>query len=155
MRNSISNKLLLAAVRLIVGGAFLWSSIAKISRPYEFLSTIYHYQLSGPRLSLLVAMGIPWMELTAAICLIGRIFLDGALVVTALLGILFSIAVGSAIQRGLHISCGCFTAADDMQISYWTLLRSISLVIAGIVGLVAQQSISRSPLPIQARPAAI
>jgi hypothetical protein len=126
---------LLGTIRFVIGAMLLWGSLTKIGRPFEFLNTIYHYQMSGPKLSLMVAICIPWLELTAAICLLGGIFLDGALVITCLLGAIFSVAVGSALLRGLKISCGCFTSANDLQIGYRTLVRSLSILLAGLVGL--------------------
>ena len=46
-------------VRLGLGCMFLYGSLHKIRQPYDFLSSVYYYELVGPRLGLLVAMVLP------------------------------------------------------------------------------------------------
>ncbi|UCG49519.1 MAG: hypothetical protein JSU94_06995, partial [Phycisphaerales bacterium] len=41
-------------VRLALGCLFIWSSLPKIRQPYDFLSSIYDYEIVGPRLGLFV-----------------------------------------------------------------------------------------------------
>lgn len=116
------------AARIALGCMFLWSSLPKIRQPYDFLSAVYSYELVGPKLGMLVAMTLPWLELLAGICLIGGVFVSGALLVSAGLGAMFAFVVGSALYRGLDISCGCFSSSAGDQISYMTLIRAIGIL---------------------------
>lgn len=124
--------------RVIVGCVFLMSSLPKIRHPYDFLSNVYGFELVSPPLGQLVAMVLPWVELILGICLLGGIFMGGALLMSILLAILFTIVQASAIQRGLDISCGCFSASDiatgSSLISYATLIRTSLLLILCVAG---------------------
>jgi uncharacterized membrane protein YphA (DoxX/SURF4 family) len=124
-------------VRLVLGCMFLYSSLPKIRQPYDFLSSVYNYELVGPKLGMLVAMVLPWAELLVGICLIGGIFVSGALLVSIAMGATFSFAIASALYRGLNISCGCFSASSAEQIGYATLIRAIVIMLLGIAAYIS------------------
>ncbi len=65
--------------RLALGCLFIYGSLPKIRQPYDFLSNVYGYELVGPKLGMLIAMVLPWLELFTGICLVGGIFISGAL----------------------------------------------------------------------------
>ena len=66
-------------VRLGIGCMFIYSSLPKIRQPYDFLANVYNFEMVGPRLGMLTAMTLPWAELLVGICLVGGIFVSGAL----------------------------------------------------------------------------
>ena len=123
-------------VRLALGCLFIWSSLPKIRQPYDFLSSIYDYEIVGPKLGLLVAMILPWAELLVGICLVGGVFLGGALLVAAAMGAIFTFVIASALYRGLDISCGCFSTSAD-KISYITLIRALLILLAALAASAA------------------
>lgn len=130
------NKLLCGltlAMRLGLGCLFLWSSLPKIHQPYDFLSNVYEYELVGPKLGMLSAMVVPWLELILGICLIGGIFIGGATMIAIGLMAFFTFAHASVLYRGLDISCGCFSTSGSDLISYGSLLRNCFLLIACIL----------------------
>ncbi len=114
-------------VRLGLGAMFIASSLPKIHQPYDFLSSVYGYELVGPKLGILVAMILPWLELFAGVCLVGGVFVGGALLASIAMGVMFTFVVGSSLYRHLDISCGCFSAAG--KISYVTLVRAIVITV--------------------------
>lgn len=124
---------LVLLVRVGLGCMFIMSSLPKIRQPYDFLSSVYSYELVGPKMGVLVAMVLPWTELFVGICLLGGIFVSGALLVSIGMGVLFTFVLGAALYRGLDISCGCFSTGAAGKISYLTLLRAavITLLSAG------------------------
>ena len=140
--------------RLVLGGMFLWSSLPKIRQPYDFLSAVYSYELVGPKLGMLVAMTLPWMELLVGICLVGGIFVSGALLAGAALGALFTFVLASALYRGLEISCGCFSSSGTGQIGYLTFLRAVAITLcsaaayAGVLFLQSRQPAADTPDPV-------
>jgi hypothetical protein len=115
-------------VRLALGAMFIASSLPKIRLPYAFLSDVYGYELVGPKLGVLVAMTLPWIELFVGICLVGGIFIGGALLASVAMGAMFTFVLASALYRHLDISCGCFSSAAG-KISYMTLIRAISITL--------------------------
>jgi hypothetical protein len=116
-------------VRLVLGSLFLYSALPKTRQPYDFLSSVYSYELVGPTLGLLVAMTLPWMELLVGICLVGGVFVGGALLSSAGLAAMFTFVLTYALYHGLDISCGCFSASGGDQISYLTLLRAVVILL--------------------------
>jgi uncharacterized membrane protein YphA (DoxX/SURF4 family) len=132
-------------VRLGLGCMFLYSSLPKIRQPYDFLSSVYNYELVGPKLGLLVAMVLPWAELFVGICLIGGIFIGGALLVSIAMGAMFSFVIASALYRGLNISCGCFSASNTEQIGYITSIRALGIMIISALAYLIQIVINNSP----------
>ena len=112
---------------------FLYSSLPKIRQPYDFLSNVYNFELVGPKLGLLTAMTLPWVELLVGICLIGGIFVSGALLVSIAMGAMFSFVIASALYRGLNISCGCFSASSVEQIGDTTLIRALVIMLISAV----------------------
>jgi putative oxidoreductase len=111
-------------VRLSLGCLFLWSSVPKIRQPYDFLSSVYNYELAGPKLGMLVAITLPCVEL-----LVGGIFVGGALLVSIAMAAMFTFALAFALYHGLEISCGCFGASEAGPIDYSTLIRACVILL--------------------------
>jgi uncharacterized membrane protein YphA (DoxX/SURF4 family) len=55
-----------------------------------------------------VAFGLPMVEIAVALALLAGVFVRTAAVASAILLVVFVVAVGSAWARGLQIDCGCF-----------------------------------------------
>jgi uncharacterized membrane protein YphA (DoxX/SURF4 family) len=111
MSRPTAKRLILAlpfVIRLGLGCMLIYSSLPKIRQPYDFLSSVYQYELVGPKLGLLVAMTLPWLELLAGICLVGGIFVGGALLAAVAMALMFTYVVSSALYHDLEITCGCF-----------------------------------------------
>jgi len=115
-------------VRLGLGCLFLWSSSLKLLQPYDFLSNVYSYELVGPKLGMLTAIILPWLELFVGLCLIGGIFVSGALVVTIGMAALFTFTLSLAVYKGLEITCGCFGDNSEV-VNFTTVLRAIGLML--------------------------
>lgn len=132
----------LLVVRLGLGCLLIWSSLPKIRQPYDFLSSVYNYELAGPKLGMLAAMTLPWVELLVGVCLVGGVFVGGALLVTVGMGAMFTFVLASALYRGLDIRCGCFSTSRSDSISYATLIRACVILLLSILaycGLVLLQ----------------
>ncbi len=109
------------------------SSVPKIRQPYMFLGSVYGYELVGPKLGVLVAMALPWAELFAGICLVGGVFVGGALLASIAMCAMFTFVLASALYRGLEISCGCFSTSSTKSISYTTLIRACVVLLLNIL----------------------
>ncbi|MCX7013937.1 MAG: DoxX family membrane protein [Candidatus Sumerlaeota bacterium] len=124
----------LLALRLGIGAVFLYSGYVKIHRPFDFLSSVYDYQLLGRQSGLLLAIWLPWMEVVLGFFLVSGAFAGGAFLGSALLGWLFVLAQVAVLFRGLSVSCGCFGDMDF--IGKRTLARAGVLAIGSILGFV-------------------
>jgi hypothetical protein len=107
---------------------FILSSLPKIRQPYVFLGSVYGYELVRPKLGVLVAMVLPWTELFTGVCLVGGLFVGGALLASLGMGVLFAFVLSSALWRQLDISCGCFSSSAG-KISYLTLIRAVVITV--------------------------
>jgi uncharacterized membrane protein YphA (DoxX/SURF4 family) len=119
-------------VRLTLGVIFIVSSIPKLRQPYDFLASVYGYKLVSPQIGLVVAMILPWLELFVGICLVGGIFVSGAILASIVMCAMFSFVLISALWRGLSISCGCFNPSGAGIICYWTVSRALLLLLASL-----------------------
>jgi hypothetical protein len=121
------------AASTILGFVFVASSVNHFANPYYLLSAVYSYELLGPQTGMALAIVLPYVEFVLAICLIGRFWTGGALLLSSGLLLVFLAAQCSAVARGLNISCGCFGPADTDPIG--------ALSIAGVALLCAGASV--------------
>lgn len=122
--------------RYAVGIVFVCSSIPKLTDPYPFLMAVYDYALLGPETGLWAARTIPALELVLGVCLIGGLFVRGALAIAAILGPVFVAAQVSVLWRGMHIGCGCFGASAARPIGYSTMIPAAGIALTAIAVLV-------------------
>lgn len=100
------------AVRIIMGGLFIFAGFGKILDPVEFASSIYNYKLLPEVIIGLAAVTIPWVEfLSGTALLLGMKIKGASLSIASLLIIFISILIISA-ARGLDVDCGCFSGVE-------------------------------------------
>jgi uncharacterized membrane protein YphA (DoxX/SURF4 family) len=108
----LHNDYLQFAVRLIMGGLFLYAGIGKITAPMDFASMIYNYKLLPDGLIGPVAAAIPWIETLSGFCLLAGLRVKGSsLAISGLLAMFIVILMISA-ARGLNVDCGCFSGVE-------------------------------------------
>lgn len=127
-------KFLLYAIRMLLGALFVWSGLAKLRQPYEFLSAVYAYQLVSPLVGVVIAAILPWLELLLGGCLLAGMIPEGSLLTAAGVCSVFTFAVTVDWYRGLAISCGCFGASAE-TISGYSVARSWALLLVSLTGL--------------------
>jgi putative oxidoreductase len=108
----------LRIVAFTLGGIFLYAAAPKIWEPSAFAQIVYHYRIIGPDHTLppvvanTLAVTLPWLEAVAGILLITGIWRREAAILTALMLVLFLVAVTWALANGINIeNCGCFKVA--------------------------------------------
>ena len=118
--------------RLVLGGAFLLAGYLKARDPTQFLFDVRSFQLLPDPYAALLAMGLPWLEIFAAVgILLKRLYL-GSLAVLCVSLIVFIMAIAWSWHRGLDISCGCFgKSAGDLSYT-WHIVRNAGLLLIGI-----------------------
>jgi len=112
--------------RLILGVAFLYAAIIKIAAPLDFADSIAAFQILPTALINIIALGLPWFELACSLMVLTGFHLRaGALGLVAMLTV-FTIAIASALLRGLSIDCGCFGSHSWLDSNPWiALLRDV------------------------------
>lgn len=120
-------------LRLLVGGAFVVAGVLKIADPAKFALDVSHYRLVPHELINLVAILMPWIEITAGTFVLAGIWLRAAaLVITSLTVIFFAIIV-SALARGLNIECGCFGTLGGKHIGLVNLAIDSTLLFLAVL----------------------
>lgn len=105
----LSNKYFQLALRLIIGGLFLYASVGKLFNQEAFAKAIYNYKFLPDALVNVLAIVMPYMELFTALFLILGIFRKGSSFLVIVMLAVFIIALTRAYVLGLDISCGCFS----------------------------------------------
>jgi len=120
----LKNKWVIFAFRISLGVVFLYASFDKIRDPGSFSGNIQNYQILPYGITNLFAILLPWVELYVGACLILGVFVDGAVLLSAGMLVLFIVALGQALARGLDIECGCFSQEGSL-VGLNTLLRDL------------------------------
>jgi putative oxidoreductase len=110
----------LVFIRVVVGFLFITASIDKISSPETFAGSIGNYRILPTALLTLTATVLPWMELVCGFGLVVGFWTRGSALLASLLVAVFTLAVVTALVRGLDISCGCFTLDPTAQRVGWS-----------------------------------
>lgn len=133
MKRLIASPLLAVIFRWILGLIFIYASIHKITDPFAFSEAIYNYRILPDVLINPLAIWLPWLELTAGLSLIIGVWTKGGALIISFLSLSFAIALGSALFRGMDISCGCFYSSGTKRIADWvTIAQDLWLLIMGI-----------------------
>lgn len=96
------------ALRLLLGGVFLYSGLSKVGAPLQSLAAVYSYQIVVPDwVAEVVAAALPWMEILLGSAILSGVWLPAALGWTAVLLCGFTALTAQAWWRELPIDCGC------------------------------------------------
>ena len=130
MKNLLKRKYLSFLFRLILGCVFVYASFDKIGHPADFAKIIYNYHFLPGSVINLFAIILPWVELLAGMALILGIFTEAAALMIGFLLVNFTVALGSAVIRGLDISCGCFSTTPSSEKIVWdTIIRDLIMLV--------------------------
>ena len=133
MNKVLSKTWFALSVRAILGMIFIAASIEKAASPEAFSHSILDYRILSPSLALLVATVMPWVELLAGIGLLCGIWIRGSSLLVCTMLVAFTIALMSALWRGLDISCGCFTQDPSAaRIGWQKILENTAMLLGGI-----------------------
>jgi len=114
-----------AAVRIALGAVFIYAALLKIADPVAFAGSVAAYRILPYFGSYLIAAALPFVELTCGVLLVlGYRVRSGALIIGAL-NLVFIVALGSAIARGLDIDCGCFKQGGEKTTPWMALARDL------------------------------
>ena len=117
--------------RLAVAALFLGACLAKIRDPEAFALAVNRYRLLPGEWVNLVAIVMPWIELTCGLAVLAapaRWRAAGALLIAGMLAT-FTVAISLNLLRGIEASCGCFSTRADAAVSNgWNLVRNGALI---------------------------
>jgi putative oxidoreductase len=116
---TLFNRWVQLALRVGLGGFFVWAGILKVMDPQEFADNIAAYQILPYSIINFAATSLPVFEiLVGAMLVIGFQVEVAAFSVLILCGI-FAVALASALIRGLKIDCGCLGGGAPSTVKMW------------------------------------
>jgi uncharacterized membrane protein YphA (DoxX/SURF4 family) len=120
-------------VRTGLGIVFIWASWDKIGHPGEFASIIDNYRILPAAAVNLTALVLPWVEFICGLLLLSGRGVPGAALTIDLLLLIFILATGFNLYRGVDVNCGCFSVSPDAGgESALNLVRNGLLLAAGL-----------------------
>lgn len=119
-------------LRLAIAGLYLFAAWEKIIDPLGFSKAIFNYRLLPMEAIVPLALMLPVWETLAGIGLVFGRFYRGSVASILLMSIVFAVGVGSAIARGLDLSCGCFGSGVDSQADWGHIALNAATAAAAI-----------------------
>jgi putative oxidoreductase len=121
------------ASRALLAGVFLTACIHKLADPAGFALQVATYQILPLGLINLQAIILPWLELFCALLLLLGFLTRPAALVTCGMNIMFIVAIGLALEAGLQLQCGCFSAPGmGEQLDHTLIIRDAGLLLVGL-----------------------
>ena len=137
-------KTIILILRLIVGGVFVASALAKIGNVQishahgfqfshvpdlaQFAQDVGNYHVPPRALGNLVAITLPWVELLAGGLLMAGLWKRAsAWVITAMM-VVFLAAITWALVHGYDIRCGCFGTVEARKVGVTALAEDFALL---------------------------
>ncbi len=109
LKRFLTNEFNILTARVFLGSVLLVASIDKIADTAAFARSIEDYRiLSGPLVTIIATI-LPWAELICGMTMIFGLLVPGSALLSGSMLVVFTLAVVSALLRGLDISCGCFS----------------------------------------------
>jgi uncharacterized membrane protein YphA (DoxX/SURF4 family) len=136
VRKIIDNDWLTLFSRLVIAGMFAYAAWYKIFDPAAFAKSIWYYHMVPGYAINLMALVLSWLEMVIAVALVLGFWFRGAALWSTALLVIFIIALGYTISKGINIDCGCFqaggTASHSASEALWrdvgALVLSIQLM---------------------------
>jgi len=125
-------------VRWLLGIVFIFAGSSKLIDPQSFAVLIDSYGIVPGSLIMPVAVGLPFLEVVAAVGLMFDV--RGSLSVIGALLIVFAAILGYGIRMGLDVDCGCFGPEDPESRAYHGLRAALyrdAALLAGVIYLYA------------------
>jgi putative oxidoreductase len=118
------------ALAIFVGAVFIYAAAVKLIDPLRLASDITNYQIVPWSAAVRLAFYLPWLELFCGLALVFNRLLEGALLLTGVLTVIFIGASIAAKARGIDLACGCFgSIGGNLSFSWHLVLDFVLLAI--------------------------
>jgi uncharacterized membrane protein YphA (DoxX/SURF4 family) len=131
MNRVLANPWLLLGVRIVIGLAFAYAGATKLMASDQFADSIASFQILPNTLINILALGLPPTEILAGLMMISGWHYRSANFCILVLSVIFALALGQALARGLQVDCGCFGSGKPSTAKTWLSLGRDILVLFG------------------------
>lgn len=141
----LDNHWVLLMIRCLIGGVLIYAGVIKFQDPQSFADSIATFQILPKQMISLLALSLPPFEvIVGVLLLVGRCQRTSALL-AFLLTVVFALALGQALVRGLKIDCGCFGAGEPSVWKIWASFWRDILLMAGAWVIYRRACVIQSP----------
>lgn len=137
MQTILFHPVIILAARLVLGSVFVIAGVEKIVNPNAFAKAINNYQMLPYNTLNLVALILPWLEVLSGVFLIFGVRLRASSALVAAMLVVFLIAIGTAMARGLSIECGCYSQGGGEKVGWKKVFEDVALLVLAIQIFVA------------------
>lgn len=133
-KNNLISSLLVFLFRVSLGSVFIYAAYHKIQTPEQFAKIVYGYDIF-PFFSInLIAVILPFIELTTGFALIMGWYPRAAVLIMNGMLMMFVFLIGFNLFRGHEFDCGCFTVSSGMtpESNVELLIRDLILLAMGV-----------------------
>ena len=134
LKRFLTHRWTVRVCQIAIGAVFVYAALPKIGDVGSFAKQVHNYRLVPIALENVFAMTLPWIELLAGVALIVGIGVRSGAVLSAGLMVVFIVAIGQAVARGLDIDCGCFGTSDAAQVGVRRIVEDFVFLALAIVG---------------------
>jgi len=127
--------LLVLVLRVGIGAVFIVAGGAKIGHADVFAAQIAAFAIVPRPLIAPMALLLPFLEVLLGGYLVLGLYTRIAAWIAVIQLVIFASAIGSAVLRGLSLSCGCFGPGDKTVTSWPEVARDIAF--AAVAAFVA------------------
>jgi putative oxidoreductase len=123
------------AVRCTLGAIFIGAGVLKLGHPAAFHANLLVYGIGTPDWFFRsVAVVLPWVETFSGGFLLADLWTETVGILVTGMCLVFVLALGQAVLRGLELKCGCFgdLAAGWFERPPVALLRACVLLAASV-----------------------
>lgn len=135
----------------VVAISLLAAGVAKTGSYRTFRSAVSDYQLVPERFISVITRAVPIAEVLIGGLLVSAMARPAGVVGAASALMLFALAMAVNLARGRRIDCGCASGRHARPISWWLVLRNVSLVVilvfSGVLTAGSSQSFLDARLP--------
>jgi putative oxidoreductase len=129
-----TQNVVITLLRVALGVVFVSVSIGKIADASAFAASISGYRIVTGDMALLAGTILPWVELLCGCGLIFGLFVRGSSFLVLIMVTVFTIAVISALWRGLDISCGCYRQDPGAaRIGWWKVGENSVFILVSLL----------------------
>ncbi len=116
-------------VQIALGALLFVAGFTKFNNGWQFAELISNYRLLPAAGNQLVAIILPWCEISTGLLLVFGVWTRAAAILSALFFSAFAVAILAALARGLDIECGCFGTQAATTVG----ARALALDAAGLI----------------------
>jgi len=119
--------IVILVLRVALGAVFVAAGGLKIGHADVFAAQIAAFRIVPQAVIGPLALLLPFLEVLLGGYLIIGLYTRLVASIAGIQLVLFAVAIGSAVARGMVISCGCFGAGDRTVTSWPEALRDLGL----------------------------